>query len=911
MSYNGIDHKLNVFISSKCGGKYTIARRALKKLLEATGLFEIYVFEDEPASSEDTISAYLGSLDQANLCVFLIDNKDGVSPAVLSEEKRAREKHLRMLYIFCDEEKKEPTPLQEEIRQSFSQKYVVEHEFANIAGRAYDSVMQDLISVYKRKDDRFIERNSMDESLPDKKALDIESYTLPVLKTATFPLVYRTISKTIDPQYYGEKDYTETELEKLLAEQLKVVLCQKKYDEGLSEKLCDEVVKIHNAELHEVIKVRFAAQKCYFLAKYQEGLDFLQKALRIAMESPIIPGWLANDIAIDIRHIYGKISEQENHFLIPNPGQKLLDDSLEPVYFPYLDRQVKTMHEEIEKRYFFELTVSPYTSSFGGLTPMFVALANAFCIAQLFGSLVQSIITLDRLISIYSMLCTIYDDHELLVEYISLLVINRDAKKLDIAIRTYNQSLDILGSPDILLVQERIKNIPDGCMSVKSQYLLMSRLGNYMNDSSYRELYRTLVCFSLEWSKNENRMFSLSTYIFEFYKRNTIRGNSTDIIDFICAVFEEELARFYTDCFTILCNVDFSKTTIEDQTRIKQLFIDTIAGKITYDFTDYYGNAIIRFCKTTTQPYEDLENEVEEKYPQFYNDTFSLELSSIQHKDETIYIQSYLQEAISRNAVQGVNGTYHGYGHESFDVIKNIVMYQDVKLTRDLMQQAVDTIIATLAEEKQTAEAKLSAIKLLHVLYLRQKADLEWDHIFVKMAENARVYSTGYQNSLTKDANQPLAFQYDLFLSHFDNIRRNSMFEKLFSLQPNDSYNIIQFLKIINDYIDNDRGEPDSELLQAFLYYGITMVQNKEHDVKFYATKAIIGMKNYDATKGLALMHLSQIMDTGTHVEKIAIVTRINKIKAEDNSYLSQIISKGKSDTNFLVRYYANQTHAE
>ena len=45
MSYSGIEHKLNVFISSKCGGKYTIARKALKKLLEATGLVEAFVFE--------------------------------------------------------------------------------------------------------------------------------------------------------------------------------------------------------------------------------------------------------------------------------------------------------------------------------------------------------------------------------------------------------------------------------------------------------------------------------------------------------------------------------------------------------------------------------------------------------------------------------------------------------------------------------------------------------------------------------------------------------------------------------------------------------------------------------------------------------------------------------------------------
>ena len=89
MSYSGIEHKLRVFISSKCGWKYTIARKSLQKLLEVTGLVETYVFETDPASSEDTQSSYLEYVDGSNLCIFLVDNEDGVPPAVLSEEKRA------------------------------------------------------------------------------------------------------------------------------------------------------------------------------------------------------------------------------------------------------------------------------------------------------------------------------------------------------------------------------------------------------------------------------------------------------------------------------------------------------------------------------------------------------------------------------------------------------------------------------------------------------------------------------------------------------------------------------------------------------------------------------------------------------------------------------------------------------
>ena len=47
-------------------------------------------------------------------------------------------------------------------------------------------------------------------------------------------------------------------------------------------------------------------------------------------------------------------------------------------------------------------------------------------------------------------------------------------------------------------------------------------------------------------------------------------------------------------------------------------------------------------------------------------------------------------------------------------------------------------------------------------------------------------------------------------------------------------------------------------------------------------------------------------MDLGSHAVKIAILTRLGQIQiSEDDSYLKQIINKGKSDSNYLVRLVA------
>ena len=103
MTSNTIEHKVNIFISSKCGGKYEIMRKALKRLLLETGLTDVYCFETEPASSTSMPSAYLHRVDWAQLLILIVDNKDGISDATMAEYKRARELGIRILAIFCTE----------------------------------------------------------------------------------------------------------------------------------------------------------------------------------------------------------------------------------------------------------------------------------------------------------------------------------------------------------------------------------------------------------------------------------------------------------------------------------------------------------------------------------------------------------------------------------------------------------------------------------------------------------------------------------------------------------------------------------------------------------------------------------------------------------------------------------------
>lgn len=181
------------------------------------------------------------------------------------------------------------------------------------------------------------------------------------------------------------------------------------------------------------------------------------------------------------------------------------------------------------------------------------------------------------------------------------------------------------------------------------------------------------------------------------------------------------------------------------------------------------------------------------------------------------------------------------------------------------------------------------------------------------MAENISTFSVGSEMGFfSKDTDIVLSFQYNLFLGVFFESKRDLLVETLYSIGANDSYTIIQFLRIIVVFLDDARTQiGDDNLLTAFLYYSILMSKHKERDIKYHATKCLIELTCFKCTKHLALIHLSQIMNTGSQAEKIAILTRLRQIQADDDAYVKQIVNKGRSDNNYLVRFVAERENHE
>lgn len=109
--------KLKVFVSSICGkSRYDKVRSELKQLIEKTGLATVYLFEEEGAASIPAGSHYLYALKDSDVCIFLIDNADGITKGVQAEIDTVKKNGIKALYYFCDETKKEKTTLEQSLQ---------------------------------------------------------------------------------------------------------------------------------------------------------------------------------------------------------------------------------------------------------------------------------------------------------------------------------------------------------------------------------------------------------------------------------------------------------------------------------------------------------------------------------------------------------------------------------------------------------------------------------------------------------------------------------------------------------------------------------------------------------------------------------------------------------------------------
>ena len=698
-----LKEKVNIFISSNCGGRYTLVREALRLLLLETGMCEVYMFEEEGATTSDVVSSYMRRLERSDIIVFLIDNKDGIGEGTMKEVKRGRELKKKSLFLFCDENEKEATELQKEIiGMPNGEKFKVISQFAKFPEIAYESVINDIIDTYLSYCNAKVARieaetdsaNPVENTVGDirtilnKDAFKGCNYTKWLLNSEV--IIGRDYPKKIDT------------FDRLCGELLEVILGNKAVEDIDFDGIKKYVKDMHEpGNLQKAIIYRLDAMESYWNGEINKAISYLVKALNIALGTKKIPRWFINDIAIDLRNMNVIINQERNVIEYSPQGQDVINESDEPVFFPVVDRFSSNFYENVAKGMLENAIESPFTIRFGGVDYILDQIVDIYVAALLYGSIVHTSMIREKTVSYLQGLCLQYRDHKILVTTIKLLLIVGDEKKLSKFIEAYGICTDNVTSEDVSDWIEAVSRIKIKYRRINSLCLLFGFWGSYFSDKQFEDMATNLKSEILTWADEQYAGDLISKVYLSALERNQYRISQSDVLEVAYCFKEKKLRRWYDNIFGLLSRIRLDKIGTTEINR----YMSWLIGCINDDEIRKQCHKLPAAVQNVRLQREDvslLDEVVKEKYEHFYNKEYSLNVFEHDLEETNIHIDRLIECIESQNETQGKGGCYSEYVTNPYRTIENILTMGKVKVRVNEIEKILRAAIGTLMAERQT-----------------------------------------------------------------------------------------------------------------------------------------------------------------------------------------------------------------
>lgn len=356
--------KIKVFISSICGvEKYDKVRAELKSAIEATQLADAYTFESKGASTLTAGDHYTFALEESDICIFLIDNADGIRPRVQGEIDTVKKYNIKALYYFCDENQKEKTALEQSLMGAHLAKSKTVHSFSELSKDGAQALIEDIIAIYHYYcKGRIIVRPDERDEVQEVEIAGAEKYQLPTIPKATLKNVDKCRDYILKfvlgysrSKFSGEKEKS-SEIDEWGLEFLQVLLEGKSIKRFNTAMYMETLKGRQEKEHYQIVCIRWQAIQAYFSGDIEKCVEYLEEALKLA-KNIAQPTWVVKDILVDLRN---------QHWTYCNC---VLDNEKEreqikysPLFLCVLRRQNYAITEEMDKK------IAEYLPSYYGDT---------------------------------------------------------------------------------------------------------------------------------------------------------------------------------------------------------------------------------------------------------------------------------------------------------------------------------------------------------------------------------------------------------------------------------------------------------------------------------------------------------------------------------------------------------------
>lgn len=906
-------NKINVFISSSCGKdrdqpekyKYNLAREGLKNLIESTNLANVYVFESEGASTYSAGQHYTYGLEDCDVCIFLIDNYDGIPDGVQSEIDTVNKHGIKSLYYFCDERSKKETPLQRSLKGSKFAKSKIVNTFEDFITMGAKDLIEELVIIYRgyckgRID--FIDDNEKKEEI---------AYSLVDSYFSKDNLFKKSVLGNTDnvKRYFFKKILSQdlkvestSKLDEICSNFLSIMFDNKSIQEFNVNILLKEIQKEQVEEHYEVTEIRWQAIQNYYLGEIENCISDLKEALNLAKENKL-PQWIIKDILIDLRNQKSILGQKNNTFFINDEYQEEIISSRYLLNYPLMDRFTTNFYNDILKNDIKSRIQPPHTIVFGhNLNSPIEDLCGVFVLSMMNGSLTHINLIYDKIKKLLFYCCERYSDWNFKLMLIKISIITCNSKEIDRTVKYFDEIICKMDSKDANEVYNFAENIPIKHKNFIAKLEALSIIGYFMNDNDFNTAWEEIKKDIIIWIESKNAVVAIGSHIYRMLANIHFRVDKDELALICYKTLESNKNRFSRDVFDLIGkSININEISDEIRTKLLDETIELIKNEESRKSVNNIDVVLYTFRKQSKILTENLDKAIAEYMPKFYMNNYKLEVS--QENEEIIaFIDKFLSEIEERNVSQGENGKYIGYRNNPHLTIKNILKQsnidQDDKKIDDIFKVASNTLLA----ERQTIDEKIEAIELLVYLCKKYPNIISGNsHLVFKLLENKKLIESG-QEMMSNLGEMHLHFSSLLLYSSLgeevwiEMIASLANMGETFLSQIHSSRSILNFLESSVESI------LDHKLESIILQNAFKWCKSNNRDVRWYAVNILFSLLRNPMNHEMICDQLVKHMDFDNAYIKNTILRNLQLIKEIDLATFDYILQKASIDTNYVVR---------
>ena len=905
--------KIEVFISSICGdhGKYDHVRAELKKLIEETGLANVYLFEGEGAASIPAGSHYVFALEDCDICIFLIDNADGITPGVQKEIDTVKRNNIKALYYFCDETKKEKTALEQSLMGAQFAKSKPINKFDDLIQNGFQDLINDITAIYHHycKGRLLWEREDETEAVHQ---IDVAKTEIVQLKT-----IPKSVLKNIDQcsdylvnfsvghnfRFPGEEIHT-GEMDEWGVQFLQILFEAKSIKLFNVSMFLESIKETQTDGYFQITQIRWQAIQAYFMGDIETCVEHLENALALARETNQ-PTWVIKDILVDLRNQRITLCTLK-HLPTNMDAQQELTDSDEELYYPLIDRVHESLHEKIVQGLYKDKTKSPYTVTMGNNYNQYGnLLASSFVIAMYNGSLTHLLLIYDKVKNFIFYLICKYTDWDLRKRLLQLSVFAGNEKEISNLQDTYPEILNQMMADDAAAIMEFCNNQPVPYRRLISQLLGFGAVGYYLSDADF-QTYETIIVNGIkDFLNDDNPVIYVGQNIFKGLAGAAYRMSQSTLVE-ICTLFmDREYRRWYTDMFDFIANrIDLQKMNKETAATLLKSIIEALENEKDREQIKHAPKFLFMLRKQDRQLTEELDLKVAEYLPSFYNGAYKLETTEEQRTDLPVFVQKYVGQINDHNTTQGVGGAFVDYSTRYAATLRSILLWSDDVWDDSLMDSVVAVVADTILMSKESIQIKLDSVDLLICIALKFP-----EHFKRNRGTYDKIFASRDKIEADEDTISSAnigVISLKLGLNFLFSAMGIDVYTEILELMPyvqGDTATMIAVARMIDHYLEikDDVILPprvDVVVLQNVLQW----LQSDNLDTRCIATRILLALARNPENKSVVNRRLLSLIDSECVYIKNLILRRIGKTKGINDVTRAYITTKCENDPCYVVR---------